>query len=108
SARPVLVYGSDIARNQAWDQGVAVAERLAAPVWTVPFAERTPFPKTHRLHAGFLPAGIGPLGEKLAGHDLVIVVGAPVFRYYPFVPGRYLPPGAKLLQITDDLNMSSK
>ena len=43
------------------------------------------FPETHRLHAGFLPAGIGPLGEKLAGHDLVIVVGAPVFRYYPFV-----------------------
>jgi benzoylformate decarboxylase len=108
SARPVLVYGSDIARNQAWDQGVAVAERLGVPVWTVPFAERTPFPETHRLHAGFLPAGIGPLGEKLAGHDLVIVVGAPVFRYYPFVPGPYLPRGAKLLQITDDPNMSSK
>lgn len=108
SARPVLVYGSDIARNQAWDQGVAFAERLGAPVWTVPFAERTPFPENHRQHAGFLPAGIGPLAEKLAGHDLVIVVGAPVFRYYPFVPGQYLPQGAKLLQITDDPGMSSK
>jgi benzoylformate decarboxylase len=108
SARPVLVYGSDIARSQAWDQGVALAERLGVPVWTAPFAERTPFPETHRLHAGFLPSAIGPLGEKLAGHDLVIVVGAPVFRYYPFVPGRYLPQGAKLLQVTDDPNMSSK
>lgn len=108
SARPVVVYGSDIARSQAWDQGVAFAERLGAPVWTAPFAERTPFPETHRLHAGFLPAGIKPLGEKFAGHDLVIVVGAPVFRYYPFVAGPYLPQGAKLLQITDDPNMSSK
>ena len=108
SARPVIVFGSDLARSQAWDQGIAFAERLSAPVWTAPFAERTPFPETHRLHAGALPSGIGPLGEKLAGHDLVIVVGAPVFRYYPFVAGRYLPHGAKLLQITDDPNMSSK
>lgn len=108
STRPVLVYGSDIARSQAWDQGIALAERLGAPVWTAPFAERTPFPETHRLHAGVLPSAIGPLGEKLAGHDLAIVIGAPVFRYYPFVAGRYLPQGMKLLQVTDDPNMSSK
>ena len=56
SARPVLVYGSDIARNQAWDQGVAFAERLGAPVWTVPFAERTPFPENPPT-ACRLPAG---------------------------------------------------
>ena len=108
SARPVLVYGSDIARSQAWQAGIALAERLGAPVWTAPFAERTPFPETHPLHAGTLPAGIGPLGEKLAGHDLVVVVGAPVFRYYPFVAGRYLPAGAALLQVTDDPEMSAK
>ena len=108
SVRPVVVFGSDIARSQAWDHGIAFAERLGAPVWTAPFAERTPFPETHRLHAGVLPPAIGPLGETLKGHDLVIVIGAPVFRYYPFVPGRYLPEGAKLLQVTDDPNMSSK
>ncbi len=39
--------------------------------------------------------------EKLKGHDLIIVIGAPVFRYYPWVPGDYLPAGARLLQITD-------
>jgi benzoylformate decarboxylase len=108
SVRPVVVFGSDIARSQAWDHGIAFAERLGVPVWTAPFAERTPFPETHRLHAGVLPPAIGPLGETLKGHDLVIVIGAPVFRYYPFVPGRYLPEGAKLLQVTDDPNMSSR
>jgi benzoylformate decarboxylase len=35
-------------------------------------------------------------------HDLVIVVGAQVFRYYPYVPGEYLPQGSELLQITAD------
>ncbi|MFO1079544.1 MAG: benzoylformate decarboxylase [Reyranellaceae bacterium] len=108
SARPVLVYGSDIARSQAWEAGIALAERLQAPVWTAPFAERTPFPETHRLHAGALPAAIGPLAAKLAGHDLALVIGAPVFRYYPYVAGRYLPDGLELLHVTDDPEMSAK
>jgi benzoylformate decarboxylase len=30
------------------------------------------------------------------------VVGAPVFRYYPYVPGPYLPAGLRLLHISDD------
>lgn len=108
SARPILVYGSDIARSQAWRAGIALAERLGAPVWTAPFAERTPFPETHALHAGTLPAAIGPVEKLLTGHDLVIVVGAPVFRYYPYVAGRYLPAGTKLLQVTDDPEASAK
>ena len=108
SKNPVLVYGSDIARSQAWADGIQLAEKLGAKVWAAPFAERTPFPEDHHLYAGALPAAIGPLSDKLSGHDLIVVVGAPVFRYYPYVPGKYLPSGAKLLQVTDDPNMSSK
>ncbi|HEX2772322.1 MAG TPA: thiamine pyrophosphate-dependent enzyme, partial [Micromonosporaceae bacterium] len=51
---------------------------------------------------GVLPYAIGPLAEKLAGHDTVLVVGAPVFRYYPHIPGEYVPAGSRLLHITDD------
>ncbi len=105
---PVLVYGSDIARSEAWDEGIAFAEALSAPVLTAPFAERTPFPESHRLHAGTLPSAIGPICKRLEGHDLVIAVGAPVFRYYPYVAGDYLPAGTKLLQITDDPDMAAK
>jgi benzoylformate decarboxylase len=49
-----------------------------------------------------LPPAIGPLAETLSGNDLVVVIGAPVFRYYPYSPGDYLPPGARLLHITDN------
>lgn len=108
SHNPVLVYGSDIARSQAWYEGIKFAEIINAKVWAAPFAERTPFPENHDLYAGSLPAAIGPLAEQLTGHDLVIVIGAPVFRYYPFVPGQFLPTGVNLLHITDDPNMSSK
>jgi benzoylformate decarboxylase len=108
SRSPLLVYGSDIARAQAWDAGVRFAEKLNAPVWAPPMNERTSFPESHPLYAGALPPAIGPLGALLAGHDLVIVVGAPVFRYYPYVAGPYLPDGARLLHVTDDPAIAAK
>ncbi|EJD6377666.1 MULTISPECIES: benzoylformate decarboxylase [Providencia] len=99
---PVLIYGSAIARGEGWDIGIKLAEKLNAPVWAAPASERPPFPETHPLYAGGLPFATKPLSEKLEGHDLAIVIGAPVFRYYPYVAGSYIPEGLKLLHITDD------
>jgi benzoylformate decarboxylase len=102
ASAPVLVYGGAVARADAWNQATALAEALNAPVWAAPAAERTPFPEEHPLYRGALPFAMGPLSEKLEGHDVVVVVGAPVFRYYPYVPGPILPAGARLLHISDD------
>ncbi|MGF7123198.1 benzoylformate decarboxylase [Rhodococcus sp. BE178] len=99
---PVLIYGSSIARGDGWAQAVALAEKLGAPVWAAPSSERPPFPENHPHYRGGLPFAIGPLSERLAGHDIGIVIGAPVFRYYPYVPGEYLPEGMSLLHVTDD------
>jgi benzoylformate decarboxylase len=99
---PVLIYGSAIARGNGWDQAVAFAEALGAPVWAAPASERAPFPENHRLYSGGLPFAIAPLSKKLEGHDIALVVGAPVFRYYPYAPGSYLPTGLRLLHISDD------
>ncbi|MGH2618587.1 MAG: thiamine pyrophosphate-dependent enzyme, partial [Thermomicrobiales bacterium] len=35
-------------------------------------------------------------------HDVVVVAGAPIFRYYPYIPGPILPPGTRLIHVTDD------
>ncbi|MEI9977674.1 MAG: benzoylformate decarboxylase [Edaphobacter sp.] len=99
---PVLVYGAELEKAGAWKVGVAIAEKLRVPVYRAPAAERACFPETHPLFQGELPAAIGPLSSRLDGHDLIVVVGAPVFRYYPYVPGPILPEGATLLQITTD------
>lgn len=40
--------------------------------------------------------------DALRGHDLVVVIGAQVFRYYPYVAGEYLPEGTELLHVTAD------
>lgn len=107
---PVLIYGGDVARGgaDAWADGIALAERLGAPVWSSPFCERPGFPEVHPQFAGVLPPAIGPLSDRLKGHDLILVVGAPVFRYYPYVPGSYLPEGAELIHVTDDPNATAK
>ncbi len=99
---PALVLGAALDRADGWDAVHRFAEKLNVPVWAPPETERAVFSEAHQLFQGFLPFAIAPLSEKLKGHDLVVVIGAPVFRYYPHVPGSYLPAGARLLHITDD------
>ena len=100
--RPALVFGPDIDRSGAWDAGVAFAVKLGAPVYAGPLPDRASFPEDHRLYQGQLPMTVAGVSETLRGHDLVVVIGAQVFRYYPYVAGEYLPEGTELLHITND------
>ncbi len=102
SKNPVLVYGPEIERAGGWEAGIKFAERLKAPVFTSPLPDRASFPQNHPQFRGMAPMAIGPLSKKFRGHDIIIVIGAQVFRYYPYVEGDYLPEGAELLQITND------
>jgi benzoylformate decarboxylase len=100
--RPMLVYGPEIDRSGGWDAGVTFAEKVGAPVYTGPLPDRASFPEDHRLYQGPLPMTVAGAAEVLRGHDLAIVIGAQVFRYYPYVAGEYLPEGTELLHITSD------
>jgi benzoylformate decarboxylase len=100
--RPLLVFGPEVDRSGAWDAGVAFAEKVGAPVYGGPLPDRVSFPEDHRLYQGQLPMTIAGVTEILRGHDLAVVIGAQVFRYYPYVAGEYLPEGTELLQITTD------
>ena len=103
SARnPVLVVGAEVDTRDAFQAAVHLAETSHMPVWIAPSASRCPFPTTHPLFQGVLPFAISRLSEKLAGHDLILVFGAPVFRYHEYLPGAYLPAGAQLVAVTSD------
>ncbi|GAA1823514.1 benzoylformate decarboxylase [Planosporangium flavigriseum] len=99
---PAIVFGGGVDRAGGWDDAVRLAEKLRAPVWSAPWSMRASFPEDHPQYQGMLPPAIGPVTETLQGHDLILVIGAPVFRYYPYVPGQYLPEGTRLLHVTDD------
>jgi benzoylformate decarboxylase len=100
--RPLLVFGPEVDRAGAWDAGVAVAEKVAGPVYSGPLPDRASFPENHPLYQGMLPLTVAGVSEKLQGYDLVVVIGAQVFRYYPYVAGDWLPDGTELLHITAD------
>jgi benzoylformate decarboxylase len=101
---PVLVAGPDVDAAGAWDLAVALAERQRLPVWASPATGgvRLGFPENHPNFRGVLPPAIGPVGQTLEGHDLILVVGSSVFPYYPHIPGPLLPEGARLVAITSD------
>lgn len=96
-----LVYGEEVDYSLAWEPAIALAELLKAPVFAAPLASRATFPANNPLYHGSLPLGQGPVGEVLSNFDLVLVVGAEVFRYYPWAPGPVLRNGTHLLQITN-------
>jgi benzoylformate decarboxylase len=80
--RPVIVVGAEVDQEAAGPAMVALAERIGAPVLTAPFAARMAFPEDHPLFAGFLAAAPQAVSEALMRHDLVLVVGAPVFTFH--------------------------
>lgn len=100
----MLIYGQEIDRSGGWEAGIQFAEQLRVPVFLAPLAERTSFPQNHPQFQGMLPMAKGPLGRQIRGFDLAIVVGAQIFRYYPYLAGEYIPDGTELLQITSDPN----
>lgn len=100
--RPLIMMGPEVDRAGGWDAGIAFAEKVNAPVYSSPLADRISFPDDHPLAQGPLPMTLEGIEDTLRGHDLAIIVGGQVFRYYPFVAGNYLPEGTELLQITND------
>ncbi len=105
---PALVLGPDVDDERAWGAAVALAEAHELAVWAAPSLSRLPFPNQHPLFRGVLPAGIAPIGEILGGHDLVLVIGAPVFRYHQWMPGEYLPETTELIQIGSDTRAAAR
>lgn len=99
---PALIIGGAVDQGDGWNDAVRLAEKLRAPVWAAPEEGRPGFPETHPLFQGSAPPAIGLLSKALEGHDLILVIGAPVFRYYPYVAGEYLPEGTRLIQISAD------
>ena len=105
AANPVLVAGPDIDASRRLGRS-----RSPSPSASACRSGRRPatgggrlgFPEGHPNFRGVLPPAIGPVGQTLEGHDLILVVGSSVFPYYPHIPGPLLPEGAKLVAITSD------
>ena len=102
SRRPALVVGPGVDRAEAVDLMVKVAEKARAAVWASPFSARCSFPERHPQFSGFLHAAPGQLSDALREHDLVVVIGAPVFTFHVEGHASIFDGATRLFQITDD------
>ena len=102
SKRPALVVGPGVDRAEAVDLMVKVAEKARAAVWASPFSARCSFPERHPQFSGFLHAAPGQLSDALREHDLVVVIGAPVFTFHVEGHASIFDGATRLFQITDD------
>ncbi|MCB2066850.1 MAG: benzoylformate decarboxylase [Erythrobacter sp.] len=102
SERPALVLGTGVANARGWTQAIRLAERCGASVYAAPYAARETFPEDHPQFAGFLPAWRDQIRTMLAGHDAILVVGAPVFTYHVEGSGPHWPEAAQLMVLSDD------
>src|SRR5215211_4823719 len=99
---PAIVVGAGVDRAGALHDAAALAEKLRAPVWHDPVPALAGFPQDHQLFRGNLAFGQRQVAEQLSGHDVVLALGAPVFLYYPYVPGPTVEEGTRVLQVTED------
>jgi benzoylformate decarboxylase len=102
ASNPVLVLGGEVDASGGWDAAVRLAEKQRLPVFAAAIEGRAGFPEDHPNFQGALPPAMGPVAQFLEGRDLVVVVGAPVFKYYPNLPGDIVPAGTEVWQVTSD------
>jgi benzoylformate decarboxylase len=102
STCPALVVGPAVDRDGAWHTAVALAEQTQAAVWASPMSCRASFPENHPLFAGFLPPVRQQLAAKLSHHDVVVVLGAPIFTYHVHTEGPFISAQTRLFQLIDD------
>jgi benzoylformate decarboxylase len=108
ASKIALVAGEQVDSSNAMGDIVKLAELLDSPVFLPGIPYRWSFPTSHPLFRGRLPPAMKPVGDVLSRYDLVLVVGASVFLYYPYVPGPIVNEGTKIIQITNDPDMASR
>lgn len=102
AARPAIVAGDGVGRDDAVRALVRVAETCGAPVHHQPMADCLDFPTTHPLYAGMLPPRHEAVREALGPYDTVLIAGAHAFTPHHYTPGPALPPGITVVQLDSD------
>ncbi|WP_067469761.1 thiamine pyrophosphate-binding protein [Actinomadura macra] len=100
--RPVVIAGDAVGRTGAVQPLVAVAERLGATVYHQPMNDGVDFPGGHPLYAGMLLPRNAVIREKLAAHDVALIVGCHAFMPHHYTPGSAVPDGLDIVQVDED------
>ncbi|MGR8948662.1 MAG: thiamine pyrophosphate-binding protein [Gammaproteobacteria bacterium] len=99
SKRPAFIAGDDIAVQGGGEAFAELVELCGASVFVEFLRARQALPAAHNSYRGRIPYNVESIRERLAGHDLVIMVGGQFVEEVWFDTGSPFPPEAKLIQI---------
>ena len=99
---PVIITGDEVAKSDALNELVAVAEALGAPVFSETVPNITDFPTDHPLYQGALPRTQHGVRATLQEADVVFTVGGDMFTMSLYADLEPFPPGAKLVCLNID------
>jgi thiamine pyrophosphate-dependent acetolactate synthase large subunit-like protein len=105
SRSPLLIVGDGVALSGGQQEVAELAELLGAPIH-LGYSTEVNVAADHPLLAGTLPytsaSAPAVTDDLLARHDVVLVVGSPVFRFIFPRPGVPVPAGIRVVQVDLD------
>jgi len=101
SKSPTIVTGDDVARSQATQALVGLAESIGAAVWFEGLRHHASFPTGHPNFRQSLPGDAGQVRKAFEGADLVLLLGGPFFEDIWYAAGGHFPSGAVIVQIEE-------
>jgi benzoylformate decarboxylase len=105
SDNPLLLIGDGVALCGGQHHVARLAQKLGAPIWQA-YSSEVNVPFDDPMLAGSLPNTSSRASELtarlLAQHDVVLAIGAPVFRFVFPQPGPALPTGVQFVHIDLD------
>lgn len=96
---PLIITGAEAVWDGAVPAVTALAESVQASVMSEPLNSMADFPSRHPLYRGVLPAHAGAIGKILGRYDVVLAVGANLFRPMLFNEAYPVPDSVRLFQI---------
>ena len=95
---PIIVVGDRVAQSGAVPQMVRFAEQLGAKVYAADYSEVN-FPTSHTLWGGLLNLNNPSTRQLFAGADVILAVGANIFKTFLYVDEPFLIPTTKLVHM---------
>jgi benzoylformate decarboxylase len=100
--RPVIIAGDAVAQCRAHKELIALAEAIAAPVYTEFVPNSASFPASHPLYRGAMTRSQAGVREVLDQHDLLFSVGGDLFTWSLPSPIDPWPAGLQLIHLDTD------
>lgn len=101
SKKPFILVETGVARNNALSEIVKFAELIGASVYQTWMSDVN-FPVNHPQYLGLFEPSDPNANKILESYDVLISVGAPLFRQAIYNPYTILPKDMKIIQIDDD------